>query len=326
MKVTLHGEDHVPSLGVVIGRFQVDSLTSGHRALLKYVSDRHDRILVLIGERWAPASSKHPLSYMERAHMVREYFDHYDIRLSSNTAITSVVDQRSDIIWSKNVDQLISAKLSLIGKDRIPLAVIYGGKNSFIDRYHGVFETVTIPYTHSDSGTKLRRFLIDDWNINQQQRLGKMKTIINMPHKDILMVDAAVLCRDATGLLQLLLGRKHGEDGWRLPGGHVDQWETMEAAASREVAEETCVVTRNNDWVTVASNLVVDDWRIADSPDITYRTTLMEAFVIHQEAFGSDDLAEARWFPLLSLPSIVEEHLPLIKLINEATHERMFRQ
>ncbi len=51
-------------------------------------------------------------------------------------------------------------------------------------------------------------------------------------------VTVDVLVEDAAGRV-LLIRRKNPPEGWAIPGGFVDVGETLEAAAVRELAEET---------------------------------------------------------------------------------------
>lgn len=64
----------VEDVGVVIGRFQVASLTDGHEELISEVEERHPQLVVMIGCHPVPGTADNPLSYQARAEMVRASF------------------------------------------------------------------------------------------------------------------------------------------------------------------------------------------------------------------------------------------------------------
>ena len=60
------------SVGVIIGRFQVDELHDGHLQLLKYVSEHHPQVLILLGCRHSPATKTYPLDFRLRQQMIEQ--------------------------------------------------------------------------------------------------------------------------------------------------------------------------------------------------------------------------------------------------------------
>jgi len=93
----------------------------------------------------------------------------------------------------------------------------------------------------------------------------------------------------------VLVRRGHPPPGWALPGGFVEEGETVEAAAVREAREETGLEVRLTDLLYVYSDPGRDP----------RRHTLSTVFVARSagEPRGGDDAAEARAFRWTELPS-----------------------
>ncbi|NOX37934.1 MAG: NUDIX hydrolase [Calditrichaeota bacterium] len=108
----------------------------------------------------------------------------------------------------------------------------------------------------------------------------------------------------------LLIQRKHPpfQNRWALPGGYVDIEEPLEAAAHRELAEETGV-----------ANLPLVQTGVAGEPgrDPRGRTisVIFTGFVPRHQKIspaGGDDARQARWFALKHLPPLAFDHQQLL--------------
>ncbi|MCB9742991.1 MAG: NUDIX hydrolase [Alphaproteobacteria bacterium] len=93
----------------------------------------------------------------------------------------------------------------------------------------------------------------------------------------------------------VLIRRRNPPEGWALPGGFVDEGETVEAAAAREVMEETGLVVRLTELLYVYSDPARDPRK--------HTMSVVFTGVASGAPVGQDDAAEARVFPIDALPS-----------------------
>jgi ADP-ribose pyrophosphatase YjhB (NUDIX family) len=113
-------------------------------------------------------------------------------------------------------------------------------------------------------------------------------------------VSAGGLVVDTTGTMGLLIGRYDHKDEtgkrvlWSLPKGHIEEGETPEQAAIREVAEETGIAS------TITKSLgVIDFWFMAGGKRIHktvhhFMFTEVGGTLLAQES----EVDEVSWFPL----------------------------
>ena len=113
-------------------------------------------------------------------------------------------------------------------------------------------------------------------------------------------VSAGGLVIDTTGKLGLLIGRRDQKDAsgkkilWSLPKGHIEEGETPEQAALREVAEETGIQSE------IEKSLgVIDFWFMAGGKRI-HKT--VHHFLFRESggllAAQESEVDEVAWFPL----------------------------
>ena len=113
-------------------------------------------------------------------------------------------------------------------------------------------------------------------------------------------VSAGGLVIDTTGTMGLLIGRYDHKDAsgqrvlWSLPKGHIEEGETPEQAAIREVAEETGI----NSSITKSLG-VIDFWFMAGGKRIHktvhhFMFTEVGGTLLAQES----EVDEVSWFPL----------------------------
>ena len=104
----------------------------------------------------------------------------------------------------------------------------------------------------------------------------------------------------------VLVRRRNEPQGWALPGGFIDAVECVEAAAVREIQEETGLDVRLETLLYVYSD---------PSRDPRFHTmTVVFVGQATGQPLGDDDAAEAHAFPLDALPApIVFDHARIIE-------------
>lgn len=118
-------------------------------------------------------------------------------------------------------------------------------------------------------------------------------------------VDVVILTMRKRRLEALLVKRKHWpfEGLWAIPGGFVNPDESLEAAARRELEEETSV-----------SDVYLEQLYTFGDPGRDPRTrviTVVYYALIRAETLNvkaGDDAADASWFPVYDLPELAFDH------------------
>ena len=106
----------------------------------------------------------------------------------------------------------------------------------------------------------------------------------------------------------LLIQRKHEPFAgcWALPGGFLDEHETLQQAAARELMEETRVTARK--LVPLGAFSAVDRDPRGRVISFGYATEVSVS-TRHQ---AGDDAAAADWFPISKLPELAFDHAEII--------------
>ena len=124
--------------------------------------------------------------------------------------------------------------------------------------------------------------------------------------------DTVLFSADENGEQHILLVRRGGEPfkgAWALPGGFVNEGERSIEAARRELSEETGIVVPDIEALALIG--------IYDTPGRDPRGWTISAAYAAQvsrmpEVHGSDDAADARWFPVSALPELAFDHKQII--------------
>ncbi len=285
-------------IGVVIGRFQVAELHKAHLRLLNEVKKNHKQMIIMLGVPVVLGQLDNPLPFPVRAEMIREkYPDAHIIHISDmpgdNTA------------WSKQVDKLVRM-LCPFGS-----VCLYGGRESFIDSYSGVYSTYELSVISGDEGTKVRSDIGHELINDVKFRKGIIYNSQNQYPRVFPTVDEAITRTDR-GKIEVFMGRRKEGMGLRFPGGFVDTSDlNLESAMRRERIEEIDIEASTK-LVYVGSNLQLD--HRYNTPDARIMTTLFQSEYIYGSGRIKDEFYETEW---------IEVSLDNIKFIEEA-HQTLF--
>lgn len=298
-------------VGVIVGRFQVENLHEGHRYLINEAFRNHKKVIILIGCSPIQGTKHDPLDYHTRERMLRAAYP--------DAIISHIHDMQDDHQWSQQVDDEIRKIVPNLTDARL-----YGGRDSFKAHYHGKFTAIAIESgIQYQSGTAQREDIGKVTRGSSDFRAGIIYSTQNSWPYVKMCVDIACVRNG-----EVLMGRKSSEIKWRLPGGMLDKGETLEAAAFRELAEETDLrfekKNESGHWdnrvcFKYIGSAPVGDWRMKNAGEIGLLTAL---FVVEynddQTPKAGDDLAEIRWIPLKDAEEMaMKGHKPLIALLKK---------
>jgi 8-oxo-dGTP diphosphatase len=133
-----------------------------------------------------------------------------------------------------------------------------------------------------------------------------------------LTVDLAIVTRSAP-LRILLIRRKHDPFAgtWALPGGFVDEGETLEEAARRELREETGLDVDDLQQVQTFGDPGRDPrgWTVA----VAFLARVDSKAITPQAA---DDAAEVGWHPFSKLPPLAFDHARIVEVVRQRVQPR----
>ncbi|MFN3857551.1 MAG: bifunctional nicotinamide-nucleotide adenylyltransferase/Nudix hydroxylase [Caulobacter sp.] len=311
-----------------IGRFEPFHL--GHLAVLRRALEHAPRAIVLIGSADAPRSARNPWTYQERAVMIRAALGADAERL----VIRPLADHLyNETAWLAEVQSQVAAAVAEAGSEAGASVGLIGHEKDASSYYLRAFpqwELLDVDQVAMLSATELRQHLFDEdqgglrlLEANLPQSVFEMlqafrRTAAYAQTRDewrhvrdyrriweaapypptFVTADAVVV---HSGHVLLIKRRSQpGKGLWALPGGFVDQQETLLDAAIRELREETRLklpapVLRGG----------LKDQAVFDHPDRSMRgRTITHAFFFEfpsgplPAVRGSDDAARARWMPV----------------------------
>lgn len=285
-------------LGVIVGRFQSPFMHHGYQRFFEFVKERHPKNrMVVLGVSPTLGTRRDPLDFETRSAMV--------LKADPTAIVKSIMDRESDRTWSVALDKLVVEAFPWTKKN-LSKVVLYGGRDSFLPRYHGKFKTATFKSQLSVASTKIREQIgrqDPQWNWHEKHLEYFMRGVIYASQKAFprvfQTVDIAVTRHEnpnGTGPLQVLLGWKYKGDELRFPGGFVDPTDnSLELAARRELQEEVPGISVEGPLSCIGSTRI-EDWRYKD------KDRIMTSFFHGEYTFGhtqaGDDLAGCAWFPL----------------------------
>lgn len=267
------------STGVIVARFQTPYLHEGHFEIIRYVKERHNKVVVLLGVSPVKGSTRNPLDFYTRERMVKKSFP--------DVIVLPISDFKSDVAWSQNMDKLIGITFPM------EQFVFYGSRDSFIPYYSGKWKVEEIPQMGDHNATNLRHEISDKVEDSNDFRCGVIYAYSNMYPKTYTTVDIALFKENHK---YLLLGYRKVEGLWRLPGGFSDPTdENYEAAALRELHEECGPIEVAE--MHYEKSFKIDDWRYRNERDKII-TLLFSTSLVFGQVQAADDLDEVKWFEI----------------------------
>jgi bifunctional NMN adenylyltransferase/nudix hydrolase len=264
-------------VGVVVGRFQVPTLTNAHRNLLQSALKDSDILYVFVGEGHVRVDTKDPIPAKIVYDMVSR---HVGLATRKRNRIEIIQDHPSNKYWSELLDKEIETFLAFDTSvnDEVEV-VLFGGRDSFIPHYSGKFLTQYVENVEdSVSGTKIREELKD-----ANRALAYVSDLLYPEHEEFVheafragIIHAAhtsypisYQCVDMIAytrkLEKVVMVEKEGHGVIQLPGGFVDVCDdSLETAALRELKEETGIV---GNVAVYESSHRIDDWRYRNRRD-----------------------------------------------------------
>jgi len=296
-------------IGVIVGRFQVATLSEGHRRLIEYVSSECHRTLIILGESANRVTKHDPLTVEMRSQTIHKEFP--------ESLILSLPDCKTDEEWCKNLDSLISANIP-------PQASIklYGSRYSFLDCYNGKFSTELVQESMgSISGTSHRMTIACKPKNSEDFRKGVIWATQNQYDKVQMMVDVAPIIQIEETPHIVLINKKSDGNLLRFIGGHIEphprDYQTphaLEIQAIREMTEESnlnCWSGWISERITYLGSFFIDDWRYQHEDSV-----ISAFFVIDAEGVprAGDDADSIQTVPAIQfidpyfIDKIVPEH------------------
>ncbi len=330
---------------IYIGRFEPPH--AGHVALLERALACAPRAIVVMGSAWQVRSPKNPFTWQERADML---LGALPAARRQRVQVLPVRDYYNEARWVAEVRAAVAGvaapgeRIALIGhfKDATSsyLSAFPGWELVHVERQGSINATaVRDAYFGAMPGTAmaalaplaaqvpastlalLARFaqqpdylqLQEEWRMLRDFRASWASA----PYPPVFTtVDALLRCQGQV----LLIRRAHapGKGQWAVPGGFLEQRETLWQSCLRELAEET-----HCDLPEAVLRAALREVAVFDHPDRSQRgRTVTHAHYFDlgnaplPQVEGDDDALLARWVPVADLPAMedafFEDHFHML--------------
>lgn len=124
-------------------------------------------------------------------------------------------------------------------------------------------------------------------------------------------VDNVVFSFDGTHLNTLLIRRKNEpfKDYWAFPGGFLNEDETLEMAAQRELKEETGLTSMH--YTEIGSFSDIDRDPRGRTISIAFASVVRPT---NTKVTAADDASSTRWFPVTEMPILAFDHEKIFRM------------
>ncbi|XAH22184.1 bifunctional nicotinamide-nucleotide adenylyltransferase/Nudix hydroxylase [Xylophilus sp. GW821-FHT01B05] len=325
-------------VSVYIGRFQI--FHNGQLALLRRALDAAPRCIVVLGSAFQARTPRNPFTWQERAEMirlalpaadrarlhflpVRDYYDQQRWVAAVRQGVTELTSTQpgASVVLVGHLKDATSEYLKDFpgwaldaagSQGQINASALrdayFGGANSSLDAVLGALVSQapasTLGFLHAWAALPPYRELAQEW---ESLRREKAKWA-SAPYPPVFVtVDAVVQCQDRVLLIQR--GRAPGKGLHAVPGGFIEQRETVYQSALRELAEETGLSLPDQE-IRQALRAA----QVFDHPDRSQRGRV----ITHAHFFdlgtrplpevqAADDAASAEWVPIAQLAGMEDQ-------------------
>jgi bifunctional NMN adenylyltransferase/nudix hydrolase len=322
-------------LAVYIGRFQ--PFHNGHKYVVEEAKKIADNVLILVGSSNTSISVKNPWTYDERREMIGASFDTFDI--VNGIIVTDYLDDYTyeENQWITDVQNAVNQFPTKDGTSKICLIGHTKDESSYYLKNFPQWDLVDVEYHEVIDATRIRDFMfggvhayikgavpekVYDYIINFMST-DKYFNLVDeynflLDYKNewsgspfpptFNTVDAVVV--QSGHVLLIKRGTMPGEGLWALPGGFINEEETLKDACIRELREETRLKVPEP---VLRGSIVKEE--TFDYPGRSQRgRTITRAFLIQLDnsqelpkVKGSDDAKHAEWIEISEFYRMAEE-------------------
>lgn len=322
-----------------IGRFQPFHL--GHKSVIDKALELSNEVVVIVGSSYTSRSLRNPFTFEERKRMIQSCYPN-----NSKLKVLPVEDfTYNDEEWLNEVQKLVQTRTSWYDNPKIGLIGHSKDSSSYYLKMFPQWKSEDAPNYKNLSATEIRNSLLrgvwdtqylntrvpasslreikhilqevgeslfEEWRVVQQY---KSSWAVAPYPPTFVTVDAVVV--QAGHILLVKRKAAPGRGFWALPGGFVNQTETLLDASIRELREET--------RLKVPSAVLKGSIKQQHTFDNPYRSvrgrTITTAFFFDlsldyklPQVKGSDDAEEAKWVPFSEVDSTLmfEDHYSII--------------
>lgn len=330
-------------IAVVVGRFQI--LHAGHAALLQQALQTAGRVVVVLRSAFQARAPRRPLSWTEQRETIRLALpapdrdrvdvlpmrDHHDVQRWRRLLVREVEaiaarhgcgPHPSIVLVAPPGDATCAALRDHAGWRLVPAHdlppvrsgairdAIFGADPRSTDATLAALSDVLAPGSADFLRAWLKLPYVDhlreEWAALREQK----QAWASAPYPPVFVtVDALLRC--AGHVLLIVRDRHPGRGLHALPGGFIDQHETLYESAVRELAEETQLAL-----LDATLRACLRGVEVFDEPGRSQRgRTITHAhfFDLGERALpdvqGGDDAASARWVPIEGLASMEDSFL-----------------
>lgn len=315
-------------LAILIGRFQ--PFHNGHAALLEKALESAPNVIVILGSAFHARNPKNPFTWEERATMIANTLDETERSRVSYLPIRDYYDEKR---WAKEILKAVSKQAPNTGS--IALVGHFKDASSGYLRHFPQWSLIEVGNQANIDASNIRQVLFEAENLDVSLNViaGAMPETIRqylkawalLPcYKDLVQEYAVLQAYKASwssapyppifttvdavvktaGHVLLIKRKRHpGRNLWALPGGFVEQWETVLQAAIRELEEETTLGVLSDTLPDALAGV-----QVFDHPDRSLRgRTITHAHFFdlkHEqlpEVEAADDAESASWVPVEEL-------------------------